>query len=190
LRSQQRVSAVLGAAEALIAKIGPEKTSIPEIASVSGVPRSSIYQFFPDKYALFAHITQQHLDRVVEVVALTGAERPLAGYQEIISVLVDKVSDYYDASPVASTLVLGGPFSRAAYLAQTTNTGHIGREVRLLAATRPHPLKLPEKPDVATIAVEIAFACMKHGYYRDGHLSSETRCEAVRAVAAYIAAWA
>jgi len=46
-RSQQRVAQIIEAAESLLIKLGPEETSIPEIAKITGIPRASIYQFFP-----------------------------------------------------------------------------------------------------------------------------------------------
>ncbi|PKA05029.1 TetR/AcrR family transcriptional regulator, partial [Leptospira ellisii] len=60
-RSQNRMALVLDAAERLLVELGPEETSIPEIAKISGVPRASIYQFFPDKYALFTRLAEKHL---------------------------------------------------------------------------------------------------------------------------------
>jgi hypothetical protein len=108
-------------------------------------------------------------------------------YSELIALLVAAASDYYDATPIAGILVLGGPFSQAAYLTQATTNADVGREVRTLLESRPTPVVLPEQPDVATLAVEIAFACMKHGYYRERRLSPVIRREAARAASAYIA---
>ena len=188
-RSQQRMALVMEAAEAMIGELGPEAVSIPDVALSSGVPRSSIYQFFPDKYALFGAIAERHLARVAAAVAAAGAEHPAAGYAGLVQILVDGASDYYEATPVASILVLGGPFSPAAYLAQANTIGDIGREVRTLMLGRPEPVTLPERPDAATLAVEIAFACIKHGYFRERRLSREIRREAARAATAYISLW-
>ena len=55
---RKRVDAALAAAEKLLVEMGPEKTSIPEIANLANVPRTTIYQYFPDKYALFAHLAE------------------------------------------------------------------------------------------------------------------------------------
>ncbi|RHX87101.1 TetR/AcrR family transcriptional regulator [Leptospira stimsonii] len=188
-RSQQRVAIVLETAEKILEKIGPEETSIPEIAKVSGVPRASIYQFFPDKYALFTHLAEKHLAKVGEILAVKGAKNSKIPWEKLVGVLVNAASDYYDSTPVASILVLGGPFSRNAYLAQEITIDHIGAGVRVQLANLDSPLILPKKPDVATLGVEIAFACMKRGYYLENKISKIMREQAVSAVIAYFQNW-
>lgn len=189
-RSQQRVAAAIEAAERMIEARGPEETSIPEIAKESGVPRASLYQFFPTKYVLFAHLAEKHLEQValrVQAAALKSGPLP---WRDLIVLLVDAAADYYDATPVASQLVLGGPMSRSAYLAQEITIENIGHAVRALMKTSPDRITLPKQPDAATLCVEIAFTCMKYGYYREGRLSKATRREAVRATTAYLGTFA
>lgn len=188
-RSQQRVAIVLETAERILEKIGPEETSIPEIAKVSGIPRASIYQFFPDKYALFTHLAEKHLAKVGQILAAKGAKNPKIHWEKLVGVLVNSASDYYDSTPVASILVLGGPFSRNAYLAQEVTIDHIGAGVRVQLANLDSPLILPKKPDVATLGVEIAFACMKRGYYLENRISKMMRDQATQAVIAYFQNW-
>ncbi|MBM9575882.1 TetR/AcrR family transcriptional regulator [Leptospira sp. 201903070] len=188
-RSQQRVAIVLETAERILEKIGPEETSIPEIAKVSGIPRASIYQFFPDKYALFTYLAERHLAKVGEILATKGAKNPKVQWEKLVGVLVNAASDYYDSTPVASMLVLGGPFSRNAYLAQEITIDHIGEGVRVQLANLDSPLILPKKPDVATLGVEIAFACMKRGYYQENKISKMMRAQAANAVISYFHNW-
>ena len=112
LRSQQKVAAIVEAAEAMIVSVGPEAVSIPELARVSGILRASIYQFFPDKYALFGTIAERHLAQVAQAVSAIGAQHPEVSTAELVRFLVDGASDYYEATPVASIMILGGPFAR------------------------------------------------------------------------------
>lgn len=188
-RSQQRVALALAAAEAMLERVGPEETSIPEIAKAAGIPRASLYPFFPDKYVLFAHLAEQYLARAAARVTLMGQSARHLGWRELIPALINAASNFYNSTPVASLLVLGGPFSRKAYLAQEVSLNNIGREVRALLASLDQPLLLPETPDASTISVEIALACMKHGYYRDNHISPATEAEATRAVIGYLGNW-
>lgn len=187
-RAWQRVEAALVAAENMIEKVGPEHVSIPEIAKQADVPRASLYQFFPDKYVLLAHLAEMHMARVTAVVAEHAQTRGYSSYLEYMRSLVNAVADYYDATPVASILVLGGPYSRSAYLAQKNTISEIGDVLRAAIETAIPAIAIPRVPDVATLAVEIAFACMKHGYYKDGHISASIREEAVTAVIAYVQA--
>ena len=61
-RTQKRMEKVIATTQELLLTIGIEKISIPEIANASGVPRTSIYQFFPSKYDLLRHIALIHLN--------------------------------------------------------------------------------------------------------------------------------
>jgi AcrR family transcriptional regulator len=188
-RSQQRVAAALQAAGQLLERIGPEETSIPEIAKESGVPRASLYQFYPSKYALFAHLAQIHLLRVEYIVKAALLDVKGKSWEEIVVLLTEQVADYYDATPVASILVLGGPFSRSSYLAQEVTIERVASIIRRFFALIDPPLIVPEQPDVATLSVEISFACMKHGYFRENFISAVTREQASSAAIAYLKVW-
>lgn len=188
-RSQQRVTLVLAAAENMLKKMDPEEISIPDIAKESGVPRGSIYQFFPDKYVLFTKLAELHLARVGEILAEKASKNRKSSWKKLVGLWVNAASDYYDSTPAASTLILGGPLSRNAYLAQEVTIDHIGKGVRTRLENLKEPLLLPRKPDVATLGVEIAFACMKRGYYQENRISKSIRNQAVRAVTAYFSEW-
>ncbi|MDZ4297486.1 MAG: TetR/AcrR family transcriptional regulator [Moraxellaceae bacterium] len=188
-RSQQRVAQIIEAAEHLLVKLGPEETSIPEIAKLTGIPRASIYQFFPNKYALFNHLAEYYLGQVSEAIKQLGASCHDLSWQQATSVLVQGSSAFYNQSPIASMLVLGGPFSRSAYMAQEVTIVNIGQSVRQLFANLAQPFNPPSTPDTATYAVEIAFACMKHGYYEDGSITEGTQEQATHAAVAYLSRW-
>ncbi|MCY1367486.1 hypothetical protein D9M69_544240 [compost metagenome] len=65
----------------------------------------------------------------------------------------------------------------------------MGKLLRERMAGFSDALVLPAEPDVATLAVEIVFACMKHGYTKDGMISDAICAEAVRAAEAYLSLW-
>ena len=191
-RSQQRVALGLQAAERLLVSNGPEETSIPEIAIESGVPRASLYQFYPNKYAIFAHLAQIHLlrlENILKAKALEGINTNLQNLEVIVTLLANIVADYYDATPVASILVLGGPFSQTSYQAQEAMIENVSHTIRAFFSQVDPPLALPEKPDVVTLVIEIAFTCMKHGYYRENFISPMIREQATKAALAYLRSW-
>lgn len=184
----ERMARVVETAERMLERLGPEKTSIPALAEISKVPRASIYPFFPDKYALFAHIAQIHMQRLSDAIANSGAARTRT-LRMWVHIVIDTCVDYYNAHPAASVLLLNGSFSDADRAAHATKNTSIGRLLRD-AATRLGELpKLPTSPDVATIAVEIGFACLKFGYVQEGVIDIAVRNEAFRAVMAYLDLW-
>jgi AcrR family transcriptional regulator len=187
-RSMARMAKVLEAAEHMLEEVGPEKTSIPALAEVTGVPRAAIYPFFPDKYALFSHLALSHMEGLTKALA-ASAQGPVRNWRTWIDAAIRVTADYYNAHPAASILLLRGAFfdaDRAAHEAKNTALGTLFREKATSMGALPG---LPEIPDAAAIGVEIAFACMKHGYAAEGRVSAEICREASRAVIAYLSSW-
>jgi len=187
-RSTARMAKVLEAAERMLEEVGPEKTSIPALAEVTGVPRAAIYPFFPDKYALFSHLALSHMDGLTKALE-HSAQAPTRDWREWVEAAITLAADYYDSHPAASILLLRGAFSDSDRAAHAAKNAKLGALFRAKAASMGALAALPTTPDVATIALEIAFACMKHGYSTQGRVSQEICREASRAVIAYLSSW-
>lgn len=187
-RSQNRMAKVLEAAEQLLREVGPDAASIPEISKLSGVPRASIYQFFPDKYVLFAHLARIHIENIGELIA---ALRPQLGgnWQGAICQVIRGVADYYNAHPAASALLMRGNFTPTDRAAHEQKDAMIGNLLREYLRSQGVLAGLPQQPDAATLAVEIVFACLKYGYMADGNISDAICCEAEQAIIAYLSRW-
>ena len=187
-RSQKRVEAALAAAEKLLVELGPDKVSIPEIAVLAHVPRATIYQYFPDKYALFAHMAESQYARLGGAIDAATAETQGADWRQLVRIVVDAVADFYDANEVAAILLLTGPFGTA------DSAAHVEKDKALAALFRARlgfdsdgPNGLEATPDRIHLAIQIAFACLRWGYVQDRLLSPAIRAEAVWATIAYIA---
>ena len=87
---------------------------------------------------------------------------------------------------LAGILILGWPMSRDAYLAQEVTIENIGDELRSVFATLSPPVALPAEPDAGTIVTELAFACMKYGYFRHGLISEDIIRQSSLAVIGYL----
>jgi AcrR family transcriptional regulator len=187
-RSAARMSKVLEAAVRMLEEVGPEKTSIPALSEVTGVPRAAIYPFFPDKYALFSHLAKMYMEGLSKALATSKAARARS-WKAWVDAAIKATAQFYNAHPAASTLLLRGAFSDTAAAAHSAKNLSIGRLFRAKAASLSALRTLPTEPDVTTIAVEIAFACMKHGYAQEGRVSNAICQEASRAVMAYLSVW-
>ncbi|SDC59166.1 DNA-binding transcriptional regulator, AcrR family [Paraburkholderia lycopersici] len=183
-----RMAKVLEAAERMLEAVGPEKTSIPALAEVTGVPRAAIYPFFPDKYALFSHLALMHMEGLTKALAHL-AEETTRDWRVWVEAAIGVAAGYYNAHPAASILLLRGSFSDTDRAAHESKNATLGALFRARAASMGALAALPTTPDAATIGLEIAFACMKHGYATEGRVSPEICREASRAVIAYLASW-
>lgn len=187
-RSQKRIEAALAAAETLLVELGPDKVSIPEIAARANVPRTAIYPYFPDKYALFAHLAENQYARITEAISAATAEAGEADWRELVGIVVDAVADFYNANPIAAILLLMGPFGEADSAAHVEKDKVLADLFRArLGLDRSQQHDGAGEPDRIALAIQIAFACLRWGYLHDRFLSPAIRAEAVRAATAYIA---
>lgn len=180
---------MLEAAESMLEEVGPERTSIPELAEVTGVPRHAIYPFFPDKYALFSHLAQRHMEELGKALATSKRGADARTWRAWVEGMIKVAADYYNAHPSASALLLRGSFADTDRAAHEAKNAAIGGLLRAKAASLKVLKALPKKPDAAALAVEIVFACFKHGYVSEGGVSPRICEEASRAATSYLAAW-
>jgi AcrR family transcriptional regulator len=75
-RSRERVEEILGAAKRLIGEKGIDAVRMREIATLTGGPISSIYQYFPNKSAIIATLHSQWSAEIMAVLeqALQGVD--------------------------------------------------------------------------------------------------------------------
>jgi AcrR family transcriptional regulator len=189
-RSQERIARVLEAAERLLVELGPEGASIPEIAVAADVPRASIYQYYPDKYALFAQLAETHMEKLKAHILSPKPRGAACDWRKMVRDAVKATAGFYNMHPVAGILLLKGPFGekdREAHLAKDAELAH---QFRLMISTDKKGPRLPKKPDAVAIAIELAFAVLQYGYAREETISSAISEEAARAAISYLSEWA
>jgi AcrR family transcriptional regulator len=95
-RGQQRVIKILTAAAEVFAEIGYAAATTQQIADRANTAVGSIYQFFPDKLAIFHALEAEHMEQVAIVnTALVAKDirRPLT---QLISEIVDTHAAYFE----------------------------------------------------------------------------------------------
>jgi len=195
-RSQKRMEKVLATTEELLLSIGIEKISIPEIANAAGVPRTSIYQFFPTKYDILRHIALAHLNDLVkhlgQVAVRVLSESPKATIDEYGQLLTESMirttARFFNDSEIASLLILSGPFTRQAYMQYQIELKKVSEGIRKALEMINVDHYLSQQPDTLTILMELIFTCMKHGYYNQSYISEDIIQEAYRMAIAYLLA--
>ncbi|MEG0483446.1 TetR/AcrR family transcriptional regulator [Acinetobacter piscicola] len=195
-RTQKRMEKVIATTQELLLTIGIEQISIPEIANASGVPRTSIYQFFPSKYDILRHIALMHLNVLIKQLGQAAVrvltENPKASVEEngklLTASLIRTTANYFNESDVASLIILSGPFTRQAYLEYQVELQKLSEGVRKALEMIKVESYVPESPDILTIIMELIFTYMKHGYYNDNYISEDIIQEAYRMAIAYLGA--
>ncbi len=95
-RGRERVAKILLAAAEVFAEVGYTTATIQQIADRANTAVGSIYQFFPDKLAIFHALEAEHMQQIEAVkVKLIGKDlrRPLV---ETIGEMVDVHAEYFE----------------------------------------------------------------------------------------------
>src|SRR5678816_1725296 len=82
-RSRQTVDAVLDAVSLVLKRHGPDAVTTNRITETAGVSIGSLYQYFPDKQAIYSALHQRHVDEVRRVIDGTLAEHASASLQDL-----------------------------------------------------------------------------------------------------------
>ncbi len=87
-RSRQTVDCVLEAVQLVVKRHGTQAITTNRIAEVAGVSIGSLYQYFPDKRAIFTALHDRHVEDVRQVIEQTTAACASAPLEEFTRELV------------------------------------------------------------------------------------------------------
>jgi len=122
-RGQRRIARILGAAAQEFARVGFDAATTNGIARRAKTSVGSLYQFFPNKGAILAALTEHYLNeiRAVHAVVLSAeaARLPLAAF---FDQLVDLLAEFHTTHPGFLSLFYGSPTS--AHLAAAAERLH------------------------------------------------------------------
>lgn len=103
-RSRQTVHAVLGAVPRVIRRDGVDAVTTNRIAEAAGVSIGSLYQYFPNKKAIFCALHASHVEDVHQVIKRTMAKRSRS-LDEFTRTLVEGLVDLHAAEAEVHELV-------------------------------------------------------------------------------------
>jgi AcrR family transcriptional regulator len=186
-RALQTVEAVLDAVVRILKREGVKAVTTNRIAEVAGVSIGSVYQYFPDKQAIFGALHQRHIeqiDRLVETKLVENAESPL---DVLIRAMVEAMIDAH----MADTELYEVLFTEVPHRAQGSQdfSVRLHGAFRLAIAARAHELKMRRNLDKVVFVVTHMVEALSHGgaLRRPPGLSlADAKKEAVRAVLAYL----
>jgi AcrR family transcriptional regulator len=186
-RARLTVDAVLEAAVKVLKREGFNALTTNRIAEVAGVSIGSVYQYFPDKGAIFAALHRRHIeeiDRMIEVQLLRYAASSL---DDLIRAMIEGMVEAHTGDPELYELLMSEVPHRADETKDFAVRHHSA--FRLAIASRTHKKKRVRNLDKTVFIVAHMVEALSHGaaLRRPPSLSlSEATEEAVRAVLAYL----
>ena len=95
-RSRQTVDAVLEAVQRVLKRHGAEAITTNRIAEAAGVSLGSLYQYFPDKQAIFTALYDRHVDEVRHVIDRTMADCSSASLTDFTREVVEGLANVHE----------------------------------------------------------------------------------------------
>jgi AcrR family transcriptional regulator len=98
-RSRQTVEAVLDAVPRVLKRHGAGAVTTNRIAEVAGVSIGSLYQYFPDKQAIFNALHERHVEDVKHRMERAVAQCASSTIDEFAACLVEGLADAHLVEP-------------------------------------------------------------------------------------------
>lgn len=106
-RSRQTVDAVLEAVPRVLRRHGAESITTNRLAEAAGVSIGSLYQYFPEKQAIFMALHDRHVDRVRHALEGTMFDCAAVSLDEFTRELVERVANVHSEDAELHELVSG-----------------------------------------------------------------------------------
>ena len=186
-RSHQTVDAVLDAVVRILKREGVSAVTTNRIAEVAGVSIGSIYQYFPDKRAIFVALHQRHIDEIDRMVKAKLIEQAASPLEKLIAAMFEGMIDAHVSDPELYELL----FQEVPHRADSTQDFAVRLHGAFLLAisARIRELKKGRDPERLAFVVAHMIDSLSHGvlFRRPSGLSFEAaKGEGVRAVLAYL----
>ena len=186
-RAVETVEAVLDATVRLLKRRGSDGITTNRIAEVAGVSIGSLYQYFPNRGAIFNALHQRHIDQIDRMIQNTLVEHAGAPLKDLIGAIIGAMVKSHAGDPALPELLMREVPHRAGGTIDFAQRLH---GVFLLAiSSRAQELKRRRNLDGVVFVVAHMIDALSHGVAlrRPPTLSlSDAQDEAVRAVLAYL----
>jgi AcrR family transcriptional regulator len=186
-RSRETVEAVLDAVVRILKRNGIEGVTTNRVAEVAGVSIGSVYQYFPNKRAIFTALHDRHVEQIARLIESTLVQHAAAPFDDHVRALVGALVEAHGADPklheLLSTEVPHGASGARAFEERLRGA------FRLAIASRAGERHTPRDLDRILFIVPLMVEALAHGVAlrRPPRLSlAAAKEEALCAVLAYL----
>jgi len=187
LRARHTVEAVLSAAVRILKREGVNGLTTNRIAEIAGVSIGSLYQYFPDKNAIFAALHRRHIEEIDRMIHEVLTRYAASELHSLIRALIEAMIDAHTKDPELYELLAAEVPHRAGSTEEFAVRLH--GVFRLAISSRIHKKKKLRDLDKTVFIVTNMVETLSHGatLRRPPNVSlNEAKEEAVRAVLAYL----
>lgn len=186
-RSRRQVGNLLDAAAQVFAEVGYEAATTNLIAEQAGASIGSLYQFFPNKAAIFRALTERHHAQLRalfdQVLRIEGVQQPL---QEWIDTVIDAIWGLTQSNRGFIQTMISQRSPELVAQENALISENVARIEALLAARAPG-LDSARRTLLATISVEVVNGLLLRAAMSEPHFGEQVLAETKRLLLVYLA---
>jgi AcrR family transcriptional regulator len=186
-RAQQTVQAVLDAVVRILKRHGVDAVTTNRVAEVAGVSIGSVYQYFPNKRAIFFALHDRHAEQTGRLIEKTLVEHATSSLENLIRALVGAMVDAHAPDPELYELLQTETPHRATGARNLAE--RLSGVLRLAIASRVPELRTTGNFDLLLFVTTNMIDALSHAAVlrRPKHLSlPAAKEETVRAIVTYL----
>jgi AcrR family transcriptional regulator len=189
-RSRKRALRILDAAARVFGTVGYEAATTEAIAKAAGTSIGSLYQFFPNKHALFDAIASRHLERARALFdELMGPGVTTLPWQDLLGRAIDAFAQMDRGDPDVRAVWKNWHVAGQFLVAGQAMNREFARRIETVLAVNARGLSKSRRALVATMIVEVITAMLFYAVRKDGPTSdavvAETKVLLIRYLAPY-----
>jgi AcrR family transcriptional regulator len=189
LRARQTVEAILDAVIRILKRQGLDAVTTNHIAEVAGVSIGSVYQYFPDKRAIFVALHRRHVEEIDRLVQKALLENATSTLDQLTRSMIETMVNAHTDDPELYQAL----YRQVPHQADGTQDfpTRLHNAFRLAIASRAKELKPGRDLDKVAFVVTHLIDSLSHGAVlrRPPNLTlADAKEEAVHAVLAYLRA--
>lgn len=193
-RARQTVEAILDGVVRILKREGFAAITTNHIAEVAGVSIGSLYQYFPDKSAIFVALHGRHIGEIDRVIQATLVEHACSSLENLIGAIIDAMVNAHVGDPELYELLATEVPHRADGTQPFAVRLHDSFKLAIASRTRelgPAATKKGRNLDKLAFVFAHMVESLSHGalFRRPPGVSLEdAKSEAARAILAYLRA--
>ena len=176
---------LLGAAQTLLETCSADAISLADVAEVSSIPLTSIYNFFPNKHALLEALALHfHQQLLTHMQAHSVDDFP--GWQALVSYHLNEAARFHMANVSMIKLFLGPGITTEVKNADIVGNNALAQKYCAILQKR-FLLAVDDRLEKQiTIALAIADSVWALSFCKLGYISDELKLEGIKGATAYL----
>lgn len=186
-RGQVRFDLILRTGREILLEAGVDALSCEDVAERAGIPVGSVYQFFPNKYAIVAELAEEDTSILERALGLYTEVFPATDWQQQVDRLIDHLASQWRNDPSRRVVWLAMQSIAPTRALAAQHSARLTRSVTLLLTPLTADLHPRRRATVAEVVVEMCHSLL-HFSVHDGQPHPATVRELKRALRSYLRA--